>query len=94
LLALFGTGVADTISMVIRQVIRQLRTPDELRGRMTAVGMIFFAGGPQLGEFESGVVASLMGGPFTVLVGGILCMIMVGITVWRVPQLRAYHGEE
>jgi formate/nitrite transporter FocA (FNT family) len=35
-----------------------------------------------------------MGGPFTVLVGGILCMIMVGITVWRVPQLRAYHGEE
>ncbi|HEU5012189.1 MAG TPA: MFS transporter [Roseiflexaceae bacterium] len=94
LLALFGTGVADTISMVIRQVIRQLRTPDELRGRMTAVGMIFFAGGPQLGEFESGVVASLMGGPFTVLVGGILCMIMVGITAWRVPQLRAYHGEE
>ena len=94
LLALFGTGVADTISMVIRQVIRQLRTPDELRGRMTAVGMIFFAGGPQLGEFESGVVASLLGAPLTVLFGGLLCMIMVGATAWRVPQLRAYVAEE
>ncbi|HEX9370735.1 MAG TPA: MFS transporter, partial [Roseiflexaceae bacterium] len=69
LLALAGTGASDTVSMVIRQTIRQLMTPDELRGRMTAVNMIFFAGGPQIGELESGVVASLLGGPLAVFLG-------------------------
>ena len=49
-LALAGTGAADTVSMVMRQTIRQLSTPDELRGRMTSVNMIFYMGGPQLGR--------------------------------------------
>jgi MFS family permease len=91
LLALAGSGASDTVSMVIRGTIRQLRTPDELRGRMTAVGMIFFAGGPQLGEFESGIAASLIGAPIAVVVGGLLCVAMVGAVALRVPELRRYE---
>jgi len=59
ILMLAGVGASDTVSMVVRQTIRQLTTPDEMRGRMTAVGMLFFAGGPQLGEIEAGVAARL-----------------------------------
>ena len=92
LLALAGTGASDTVSMVIRQTIRQLMTPDELRGRMTAVNMIFFAGGPQIGELESGVAASLMGGPAAVLLGGGLCVAMVGWVAWRYADLRRYQA--
>ena len=58
ILALALTGTADAISTVIRQTIRQLSTPDALRGRMTSVNMIFFMGGPQLGELEAGWLAS------------------------------------
>ena len=53
------TGATDTVSMVIRNIIRQLETPDRLRGRMTGVNMVFFMGGPQLGELEAGAVAQL-----------------------------------
>jgi MFS family permease len=92
LLALALTGTADTVSMVIRQTIRQLMTPDELRGRMVAVNMIFFAGGPQLGEFQAGVLATFIGAPLAVLIGGVLCVVLVGVTAARVPELRAYDG--
>jgi MFS family permease len=92
LLALAGTGAADTVSMVIRQTMRQLLTPDELRGRMVAVGMVFFAGGPQLGELEAGIVASLFGGPLAVLLGGLACIVTVGVVAWRVGELRRYEG--
>ena len=85
-------GAADTISMVIRGTIRQLRTPDELRGRMTSVNMIFFMGGPQLGEFQSGVTAALLGGPITVAIGGVLCVLATGVIAWWDPELRAYDG--
>lgn len=78
---------------VLRQTMRQLLTPDELRGRMVAVGMVFFAGGPQLGELEAGVVASLVGGPLTVLLGGLACIVTVGVVAWRVGELRRYEGE-
>ncbi|MBA3944059.1 MAG: MFS transporter, partial [Herpetosiphonaceae bacterium] len=63
------TGAADTVSMVLRNVVRQLATPDELRGRMTSVNMIFFMGGPQLGELEAGVVANAWGAPLSVISG-------------------------
>ncbi len=56
------TGATDTVSTIIRNVVRQLETPDRLRGRMTGVNMIFFMGGPQLGELEAGVVANWFGG--------------------------------
>src|SRR5258706_851015 len=65
------TGVADTVSMVFRNVIRQLETPDRLRGRMVGVNMIFFAGGPQLGEMEAGAVPNWFGAGFSVITRGI-----------------------
>ena len=58
---LAATGAADTVSMVFRNLIRQLETPDGLRGRMTGVNMVFFIGGPQLGELEAGLVAQWSG---------------------------------
>ena len=73
------TGATDTVSMVLRNVIRQLATPDHLRGRMTSVNMIFFMGGPQLGELEAGLVAHAFGAPASVVVGGIGCLVA---TAW------------
>jgi len=92
LLMLMGVGASDTVSMVVRQTIRQLTTPDEMRGRMTAVGMLFFAGGPQLGEIEAGVAARLMGGPLSVAVGGLACVVTVGVLAALTPRLRKYDG--
>ncbi len=87
-LALVGAG--DTLSTILRSAIRQLVTPDELRGRMTSVNMIFFMGGPQLGEMESGAVAALIGAPLAVALGGVATLVLVGITALRVPALRHY----
>ncbi len=64
MLALIIVGAADTVSTIIRNTIRQLSTPDYIRGRMTSVNQIFFQGGPQLGEVEAGLVAQLFGAPF------------------------------
>jgi MFS family permease len=94
LLALAGTGAADTVSMVMRQTIRQLSTPDELRGRMTSVGMIFYMGGPQLGELEAGLAAKVIGiGPSISLggVGVVIVTILIGIFV---PTLRRYDRDK
>ncbi|MGZ3428079.1 MAG: MFS transporter [Polyangia bacterium] len=82
------SGAADTVSMVVRQTIRQLATPDELRGRMTSVNMIFFMGGPQLGEFEAGVVARVWGPRFAVASGGVACVVAVALMSLFVPSLR------
>ncbi len=84
------TGAADTVSSVIRGTIRQMTTPDELRGRMTSINMMFFMGGPQLGELEAGLVASFMGAPFAIISGGIATVIMTGYMAWRYPSLREY----
>jgi MFS family permease len=92
LLALAGVGFTDTISMILRQTIRQLVTPDALRGRMTSVNMVFFMGGPQLGEVEAGLVARLFGAPVSVISGGIaalLCTALIGITARRLRDYRA-----
>ncbi len=83
-------GAADTVSTVIRGSIRQLVTPDHLRGRMTSVNMMFFMGGPQLGELEAGLVAAAVGVPFAIFSGGVAT---VGLTAWvahRYPMLRHY----
>jgi MFS family permease len=93
-LALALTGVTDGISMIIRNTIRQLRTPDHLRGRMTSVNQIFFMGGPQLGELEAGLVAQVWGAPLSVVSGGIGCLVAVLWVRLRYPQLPAYHGTE
>lgn len=90
LLMLAVNGAADTLSMVVRGTIRNLETPDELRGRMVAVNMLFFAGGPQLGEIEAGVAARLLGTPISVAVGGLACMLMSGGVAAATPELRRY----
>ena len=87
------TGVTDTVSMVIRNIIRQLNTPDALRGRMTSVNMIFFMGGPQLGELEAGMVAQGLGAPFAVISGGVACVVATAWIAARTPRLRAYRHE-
>jgi len=76
---LAATGVTDTISAVLRSIIRNLETPDRLRGRMIGINMVFFVGGPQLGEFEAGAVASAFGAPLSVVSGGLGCLIATGL---------------
>ena len=88
------TGAAVTVSMILRQTIRQVVTPDELRGRMTSVNMIFFMGGPQLGELEAGLMAAMFSAPISVITGGIGCLIAVGVTAWKAPTLRKFDEED
>jgi MFS family permease len=88
-LAVFGAS--DMVSTVYRNIIRQLGTPDELRGRMTGVNMMFFMGGPQLGELEAGLVANLWGAPLSVVTGGIGCLLATAWVAARTPVLRAYR---
>ena len=93
LLMLALTGAADTVSTVLRQTIRQLATPDRLRGRMTSVNMIFFMGGPQLGELEAGALAALIGARLSVLTGGLGCLIGVALTGLLAKRLLHYEGD-
>lgn len=87
-------GAADTVSTIIRNTIRQLQTPDHIRGRMTSINQIFFQGGPQLGQVEAGVVAQFLGVPFAIVSGGILTIISVWVVSRKWPQLRTYDGSE
>lgn len=91
LLCLACVGAADTVSTVIRNIIRQLETPDELRGRMTGVNMMFFMGGPQLGELEAGVTAQFLGATFSVVSGGLGCLGATAVVAWREQRLREYR---
>lgn len=90
-LCLAMTGAADTVSVVMRNIIRHMNTPDRLRGRMTSVNMIFFMGGPQLGELEAGLAATWLGAPFAVVSGGIACIAMTALVAIKTPALRAYR---
>jgi MFS family permease len=83
-------GATDTVSTVLRNIIRQLETPDRLRGRMTGVNMVFFMGGPQLGELEAGAVATVFGVPASVISGGIGCLITTAWVAIATPRLRSY----
>jgi MFS family permease len=92
--ALALIGAADSVSTIVRNTIRQLHTPDELRGRMVGVNQIFFQGGPQLGEIEAGLVAQFFGAPFAILSGGIGCILGVLWISRRWPQLIVFNGDE
>ena len=85
------TGAGDTVSTVIRATIRQLLTPDHLRGRMTSVHMILAMGGPQLGELEAGLVAAVFGAPFSIVTGGVATVVFTAWIAWRSPTLRRYR---
>jgi MFS family permease len=84
-------GSTDTVSTVLRNIIRQLETPDRLRGRMTGINMVFFMGGPQLGELEAGAVAYWLGAPFSVISGGIGCVLATAWVAMTTPVLRSYR---
>jgi MFS family permease len=90
LLMLAITGAADTVSTVLRQTIRQLVTPNYLRGRMTSINMMFFMGGPQLGELEAGVVAAFIGAPLSVVIGGLGSLIAAAIAALKSKSLMDY----
>lgn len=92
LLALLIIGAGDSISAIIRNTIRQLATPDYIRGRMTSINMIFFLGGPQLGEFQAGLLAAYLGAPLAVVFGGFGTLVVVGIIAITIPVLRNYNN--
>ena len=94
MIALILVGAADAVSTIIRNTIRQLQTPDHIRGRMTSINQIFFMGGPQLGEVEAGVVAQFFGAPIAIVSGGIGCMLAVFWVAKRWPNLLKYDGSE
>lgn len=83
-------GASDTVSAILRNSIRQVATPDHLRGRMSSVNVIFMNAGPQLGNLEAGLAAALLGAPLSVVTGGVATVILVVVIAWLSPQLRAY----
>lgn len=94
MLALIIMGAADSVSTIIRNTIRQLNTPDHIRGRMLSINQIFFQGGPQLGEVEAGIVGSVFGVPAAIISGGIGVILAVWWIANKWPQLRYYRGDE
>ena len=76
-LALFFSGVTDGVSMVIRQTILQLKTPDHMRGRVASVNSMFVGSSNELGAFESGLAAKIMGPSIAVVFGGIMTLVTV-----------------
>jgi MFS family permease len=88
LLMLAVLGAADMISVVIRRVLVQVATPDEMRGRVSAAESVFIGASNELGEFESGVAAALFGVVPAVVLGGIGTLAVVAIWAWKFPALR------
>jgi len=88
LIALAAMGAADTVSVVIRFSLVQLSTPDDMRGRVGAVNYLFVNASNQLGEFESGVVAALLGAVPAALLGGIGTVLIALIWMRLFPALR------
>jgi MFS family permease len=89
---LAGAGASDLVSMVLRNTILQLTTPDAVRGRVSATNAIFITGGPSLGQFESGVVAGLLTPQLSALTGGLACLGAAGVIAIAVPGIRRYRA--
>lgn len=90
--ALFFVGAADMVSVVVRGVLIQIQTPDEMRGRVNAVDMIFIGASNELGEFESGLAAQWLGAVPSVVLGGVGTLLVVGLWAWLFPELRKAEG--
>jgi MFS family permease len=90
ILLLVASGIGDTTSAVLRATINQLATPDRLRGRMASINSIFTNSGPQLGQFEAGAVAALVGAEMSVWLGGLMILILVGLTAILFPNVRKF----
>jgi sugar phosphate permease len=85
--ALLVAGAVDNVSVVIRHVLVQTRTPDHLRGRVTAVNSVFIECSNELGGFESGAVAAWLGPVFSVVSGGVGTLVVTALVAWRLPEL-------
>ncbi|HEY3152342.1 MAG TPA: MFS transporter [Candidatus Binatia bacterium] len=90
-LLLVGSGIGDTISAVLRATINQLSTPDELRGRMASINSIFTNSGPQLGQFQLGALAAVVGAEFAVTAGGLIILLIVMVLMVGFPHVRKYQ---
>ncbi|HEX9787885.1 MAG TPA: MFS transporter [Candidatus Binatia bacterium] len=90
-LLLVVSGIGDTISAILRSTINQLSTPDELRGRMASINSIFTNSGPQLGQFQAGALAALIGAELAATSGALLILLIVGVLVARFPRVRDYR---
>lgn len=88
LAALAVLGASDMVSVVVRQTLVQARTPDEMRGRVSAVNFVFFGASNELGEFESGITAALFGIVPAVVIGGLGTLAVAALWAWRFPALR------
>jgi MFS family permease len=86
--ALIAVGACDMVSVIIRHTLVQLGTPDEMRGRVSAVNMVFIGASNEVGQFESGLTAQWWGAETAVLVGGIGTLVIVGLWAWFFPALR------
>jgi hypothetical protein len=81
-------GWADVISAIFRSTILQLSVPDRLRGRLSGIHMLVVSGGPRLGDFEAGLVARLVSPWFSVVSGGVACIVGAGAVALAFPELR------
>ncbi len=88
LFSLIFLGAADMISVIIRATLVQLRTPDEMRGRVMAVDMVFIGTSNELGQFESGLTAQWFGTVPAVILGGVGTLVVIAVWAWRFPELR------
>jgi uncharacterized membrane protein len=88
LVALALLGASDMVSVFVRSALVQLATPDAMRGRVSAVNMVFIGASNELGEFESGLTAQWFGAVPSVVLGGIGTLVVVAIWAWRFPALR------
>ena len=88
------SGMFDAVSVVIRSTILQLVTPDEMRGRVSAVNTMFVSSSNELGDFESGVMAHYLGTVRAVVVGGCLTLGVVVFTFFKAPPLRNFKFED
>ena len=94
LLALFLVGATDMVSVIVRQMLIQVGTPDVMRGRVNAVDMIFIGASNELGQFESGLTAQWFGTVRAVVLGGLGTLIVTGLWAWYFPELRRTAGLE
>jgi MFS family permease len=88
LVALAFAGACDTVSVVVRSTMVQLRTPDHMRGRVSAVNMVFIGASNEVGQFESGITAQWFGTVPAVVLGGIGTIVVVAAWTWLFPELR------
>jgi MFS family permease len=88
---LFLVGAMDNVSVVVRQSMIQLLTPDHMRGRVSAVNGMFISISNEVGDIESGTVAQAFGAKFSAITGGLGTLLVVALVAWRFPQLRRFR---